>query len=69
MISVKTSGGKCTITCNVGAIAGGINCGNVCSASVAPGTMVMLTAGPDAGFTFMALAREGIDRGREIGAG
>jgi hypothetical protein len=53
VISVKTAGGKGTITGNVGAVVGGINCGNVCSASVAPGTMVMLTAAPAAGFTFV----------------
>ena len=53
MISVKSAGGKGTITGNVGGIVGGINCGNVCSASVAPGTMVMLTAAPAAGFSFV----------------
>ena len=53
VISVKSAGGKGLITGNVGAIVGGINCGNVCSASVAPGTMVMLTAAPAAGFFFV----------------
>ena len=53
VISVKTAGGKGAITGDVGAIVGGIHCGNVCSASVAPGTMVMLTAVPAAGFSFV----------------
>jgi len=48
-LSVKTSGGKGLITSNVG----GINCGKTCSASVAPGTAVTVTAAPEPGFIFV----------------
>ena len=46
---VKANGGKGLIT----SAAGGINCGKVCSASLASGTVVTLTATPDAGFIFV----------------
>ena len=48
-LSVKTSGGKGLITGT-----GGINCGNICSASLAVGTVVTLTARADPGFIFVS---------------
>lgn len=47
-LSVKTAGGKGVIT----GTPGGINCGKTCTASVAAGTIVTLTATPDTGFVF-----------------
>jgi hypothetical protein len=47
-LSVKTAGGKGAIISNPG----GINCGNVCSASLAAGTVVTLAATPEPGFRF-----------------
>ena len=46
--SVKTSGGKGLITGT-----GGINCGKVCSATLASGTVVTLNATPEPGFRFV----------------
>jgi hypothetical protein len=48
-LSVKTAGGKGVIT----SAPGGINCGKNCTASVAAGTAVTLTAAPEPGFTFV----------------
>ena len=48
-LSVKAAGGKGLIVGN----AGGINCGNVCSASLPVGTVVSLTATPQPGFIFV----------------
>ena len=48
-LSVKTAGGKGVVT----STPGGINCGKICTASVAAGTAVTLTATPEAGFTFV----------------
>ena len=49
-LSVKTSGGKGVIT----SASGTINCGNVCSATLAAGSVVKLTATPDVGFKFVS---------------
>jgi hypothetical protein len=46
-LSVKTSGGKGSITGTQG-----INCGKICSATVIRGTAASLTATPEAGFRF-----------------
>ena len=48
-LSVKTSGGKGSIASNTG----GIDCGNTCSARIAAGTAVALTATPEPGFFFV----------------
>jgi hypothetical protein len=48
-LSVKTAGGKGTIS----SAPGGINCGKVCTASIAAGTAVTLTATPEPGFVFV----------------
>src|ERR1700730_12589104 len=48
-LTVQNAGaGGGTITSNLG----GINCGQTCSASIAPGTSVALTATPNSGSTF-----------------
>ena len=49
VLAVKVAGGKGTITRNPVAI----DCDKVCTASVAPGTFVTLTATPAAGFAFV----------------
>lgn len=49
-LSVKTAGGKALVTSNVG----GISCGKTCSANVASGTVVTLTAAPEPGFQFVS---------------
>lgn len=49
-LTVKANGGKALLTSNVG----GINCGKTCSASVAGGTAVTLTAAPEPGFQFVS---------------
>ena len=49
VLSVKTAGGKGLIT----SAPGGINCGKTCTASLAAGTIVTVTAAPEPGFTFV----------------
>ncbi|MEZ5293753.1 MAG: hypothetical protein R2745_21900 [Vicinamibacterales bacterium] len=49
-LSVKTAGGKALLTSDVG----GINCGKTCSAAVASGTVVTLSAAPEPGFQFVS---------------
>ena len=48
-LTVKLGSGKGAVTSSNGAI----NCGKTCSATVAPGTVLSLSAAPEAGFRFV----------------